>query len=91
VVQTRRQAVLIEYFRDTVFPRIRKMGYSAVRTNRWKYIHYWSLPGADELYDLATDPYELVNRISARDAPLQSMKRRLNGLLRETGDSRHVA
>lgn len=56
-----RQSVLIEYFSDTVFPRILNMGYQAVRTSRYKYIHYTKLPGADELYDLASDPYEMDN------------------------------
>ncbi len=38
-----RSSFLIEYFSDTVFPRIRNMGYGAVRTDRHKYIEY---PGA---------------------------------------------
>lgn len=86
----RRAAVLLEYFDDTVFPRIRNMGYSAIRTDRWKYIHYRTLPGADEVYDLKSDPYELVNRISDTRAPLGPLKRQLNRLLAETGDSRIV-
>jgi arylsulfatase A-like enzyme len=86
-----RDAVLIEYFDDTVFPRIRNMGYSAVRTRRWKYIHYRSLRGADEMYDLKSDPYELANRIGDPRAPLAELKRRLNGLLTETGDARQVS
>jgi N-acetylglucosamine-6-sulfatase len=56
-----REAVLIEYYSDTVFPRIRNMGYRAVRTDRYKYIRYLELPGMDELYDLEVDPYELDN------------------------------
>jgi len=32
------------------------MGYRAVRTERWKYIHYLELEGMDELYDLEVDP-----------------------------------
>jgi N-acetylglucosamine-6-sulfatase len=84
----RRHGVLIEYFDDTVFPRIRTMGYSAIRTDRWKYIHYRALTGADELYDLKSDPYELFNRISDRGAPLGRLKKQLNGLLHETGDPR---
>ena len=58
-----RGAVHIEYHSDRVFPRIRDMGYRAVRTMRWKYIHYLHLNGADELYDLTADPYELTNLI----------------------------
>jgi N-acetylglucosamine-6-sulfatase len=55
---------LIEYFTDTVFPRIQKMGYQAVRTQRWKLIHYTELPDMDELYDLEADPYEMQNVIA---------------------------
>jgi arylsulfatase A-like enzyme len=44
-----------------VFPRIRNMGYRAVRTDRYKYIDYLELTGVDELYDLKADPYELDN------------------------------
>lgn len=72
-----RDAVLIEYFSDTVFPHIRKMGYDAVRTKRWKYIQYRDQAGADELYDLEQDPFELENRIGDSRAPLAAMKARL--------------
>lgn len=54
-----RSSVLIEYYSDRVFPRIRDMGYQAVRTERYKYIRYLELPGMDELYDLEADPFEL--------------------------------
>ncbi|HQU43122.1 MAG TPA: DUF4976 domain-containing protein [Pirellulales bacterium] len=41
---------------------IRKMGYQAVRTDRWKHLHYTDLPpGMDELYDLEYGPYEVHN------------------------------
>jgi N-acetylglucosamine-6-sulfatase len=79
-----RDAVLIEYFSDTVFPRIRNLGYHAVRTDRWKYIHYRELGDADELYDLQNDPFELDNLIRDRKAELAQLKTRLRGLLRET-------
>ena len=39
------------------------MGYQAVRTERYKYIHYLELAGMDELYDLQADPFELNNII----------------------------
>ncbi|HEX9166313.1 MAG TPA: sulfatase/phosphatase domain-containing protein, partial [Gemmatimonadales bacterium] len=58
-----RNSVLVEYWTDTVFPRARNMGYRAVRTDRYKYIHYLELPGMDELYDLQADPFELDNLI----------------------------
>lgn len=79
-----RDAVLIEYFSDSVFPRIKNMGYRAVRTKRWKYIHYLDTPNADELYDLQKDPYELDNLISRPGTPLPELKARLNKLLAET-------
>lgn len=56
-----RDALLFEYYSDTVFPRIRKMGYQAVRTSRWKYIRYRELDHGEELYDLEKDPFELEN------------------------------
>jgi N-acetylglucosamine-6-sulfatase len=77
---TARDAFLIEYYSDTVFPRIRKMGYRAVRTNRWKYIRYLEIEGADELYDLARDPFELDNLAPAGGAPLEEMRQRMNAL-----------
>ncbi|HET8549410.1 MAG TPA: sulfatase-like hydrolase/transferase [Bryobacteraceae bacterium] len=72
-----RDDFLIEYFSDNVFARIRKMGYQAVRTRRWKYIHYRDIAGADELYDLVDDPYEMRNLIGAPGAPLAEMQVRL--------------
>ncbi|QDT41631.1 Choline-sulfatase [Gimesia alba] len=58
-----RQSFLVEYNSDTVFPRLVKMGYKAVRTPRWKYIQFNELEGMDELYDVQNDPYEFKNRI----------------------------
>jgi arylsulfatase A-like enzyme len=58
-----RDSFLVEYFSDKVFPRMDRMGYQAVRTDRWKLIHYTDLRGMDEVYDLQTDPYEMHNRI----------------------------
>lgn len=78
-----RDALLFEYFSDKVFPRIHNMGYKAVRTERWKYINYLNLKGADELYDLASDPYEL-NNVAATSPELAPMKARLAELLRST-------
>ena len=58
-----RSSILLEYYKDTVFPRILTMGYKAVRTERYKYIRYTELTGMDELYDLETDPFEMENLI----------------------------
>jgi N-acetylglucosamine-6-sulfatase len=60
-----RDSFLVEYYSDTVFPRILKMGYSAVRTTHAKYVEYRDLTGMNELYDLDADPYEERNLIAA--------------------------
>ncbi len=81
-----RDSFLIEYYSDSVFPRIVQMGYKAVRNERWKYIHYLELKGMDELYDLKTDPYEMKNLIHQPGAAkaLAEMKREMERLLKET-------
>jgi N-acetylglucosamine-6-sulfatase len=81
-----RTSFLIEYFSDTVFPRVRRMGYQAVRTDRWKYIHYTELDGMDELYDLDSDPFEIRNLVaepSAR-ANRRKLEEELRRLLNES-------
>ncbi|HKE43263.1 MAG TPA: sulfatase, partial [Steroidobacteraceae bacterium] len=81
-----RDSVLVEYFSDKVFPRVVNMGYQAVRTQRWKYIHYVDLEGMDELYDLRTDPFEMSNVIAAPQAQtsLEDLKAELQKLLRNS-------
>ena len=80
-----RHSVLIEYWSDTVFPRIRTMGYQAIRTERHKYIHYLELRGMDELYDLESDPFEMTNLIDSEQgrAVLPSLREELARLVRE--------
>ena len=86
-----RKSFLIEYYSDRVFPRIRQMGYKAVRNERWKYINYFELEGMDELYDLKADPYEMRNIIrQPRAAKIveemkREMERLLNGIRNHTG------
>jgi N-acetylglucosamine-6-sulfatase len=81
-----RTSFLVEYFTDTVFPRIRNMGYVAVRNERYKYINYRELQGMDELYDLDKDPYEEINLVDRSDAreTLQQMQAELRRLMEET-------
>ena len=79
-----RSSFLIEYFSDTVFPRIRNMGYAAVRTDRHKLIEYRELKGMDELYDLEADPFEEHNLFGRAEAAptlarMRSELRRLEG------------
>lgn len=80
-----RTSILIEYYTDTVFPRVLNMGYKAVRTERYKYIHYLDLTGMDELYDLSSDPYEMDNLIDEPGSRpvVRQMKTELLRLLKE--------
>jgi arylsulfatase A-like enzyme len=84
-----RSSFLVEYYSDTVFPRIHQMGYVAARTERYKYIQYRELEGMDELYDLEADPFEETNIIGRPDASgtLERMKSELRRLLEQTKSS----
>ena len=62
-----RSSILLEDDTDQVFPRMLTMEYQAVRTERNKDIHYLELSGADELYDLQADPFEM-DKLIATDA-----------------------
>jgi N-acetylglucosamine-6-sulfatase len=77
-----RTSFLIEYFSDTTMPRIARMGYQALRTERWKYIRYTELEGMDELYDLQKDPYEMRNSIREHAAMLPALRKELDALAR---------
>jgi len=78
-----RNSMLIEYFSDRTMQRMVNMGYQAVRTDRWKFIHYTELQGMDELYDLKSDPYEMRNVIGepAARKTLDSLKAELQRLI----------
>ena len=81
-----RSSFLIEYFSDRTMQRMLNMGYQAVRTERWKYIHYTELQGMDELYDLQSDPYEMRNltRETSARTTLDSLRAELQRLVRGT-------
>lgn len=83
-----RNSFLAEYFSDTVFPRMQSLGYKAVRTGGWKYIHYLEQTGMDELYDLTADPYEMRNVIGDPKAQsaLKELQAELARLRKATGD-----
>jgi arylsulfatase A-like enzyme len=80
-----RKSFLVEYWAEQAMPWLVGMTYKAVRTGRYKLIH-WVNRGRgaelDELYDLEGDPFELKNLArSARHArvraTLRSQMRRL--------------
>jgi N-acetylglucosamine-6-sulfatase len=85
-----RRSFLIEYTTDIVFPRIFKMGYDAVRDERYKFIRYRDLQGMNELYDLQRDPYELRNLIDLNSASdsRRLMETALDALLAAKGERR---
>jgi len=56
-----RQSFLCEYWSEGAWPWIVGMGYKAVRTERWKYIHWTHHQDMAEFYDLQSDPFETKN------------------------------
>lgn len=81
-----RDAFLYEFYEYPAVHCVRK--HRGVRTERWKLIHFWEQPDEYALYDLETDPHELVN-LAAR--PEQAgrvalLRRRLMELRTETAD-----
>ncbi len=59
-----RKSIMIEYWAEQAMPWLVAMTYKAVRTDRYKYIHWVNRGRAgelDELYDLERDPFELIN------------------------------
>jgi len=80
-----RKSVLVEYWAEQALPWLVGMSYKAVRTGRYKLIH-WVNRGRsgelDELYDLDLDPCELknLNRSRAHDAVRKRLRRELKRL-----------
>lgn len=59
-----RQSILIEFYTyENPFPWLLDMDYRAVRTSRYKYVHWMQHPDESELYDLVEDHYETQNLI----------------------------
>jgi arylsulfatase A-like enzyme len=78
-----RTSFLIEYFNESAFPWLVGMSYKAVRTDRYKLIHWIHKDGVDELYDLEQDPYEMVNVIGdpAHAETVKRLRRELRTLV----------
>ncbi len=57
-----RSEFFCEYFKEAAYPRT--PSWRAIRTERYKYVHYPELQGADEFYDLRKDPGEMKNIIA---------------------------
>jgi len=56
-----RKQLLYEYYWERNFPQTPTM--HALRTDQYKYIHYYGIWDTDELYDLQEDPLETTNLI----------------------------
>lgn len=75
-----RQAVLVEFYtNEQPFPHLMDMDYRAIRTRRYKHIHWMKYPDQDELYDLQSDPLERRNL--AADPTYTSIKASLQAEL----------
>jgi len=63
-----RDAVLIEFYTyENPMPWLVDMEYRAVRSERYKYIHWIQHPTENELYDLLRDPFEIDNVFSSAE------------------------
>jgi len=60
-----RKDLLYSYYWERNFPQTPTM--HAIRTDRFKYVHYYGIWDTDELYDLQEDPHELRNLINSED------------------------
>jgi N-acetylglucosamine-6-sulfatase len=77
-----RDAVLIEWYSaDSGMDWLSDMPYRAIRTDRYKFIHWIQHPAQAELYDLESDPMEMSNLWN--EPSYQSLGRQL---MRELGE-----
>jgi N-acetylglucosamine-6-sulfatase len=79
-----RKSLFVEYWAENAYPWLVNMTYKAVRTGRYKYIHWVNRARngeLDELYDLEKDPYELVN-VAKRPA-YRAVRDKMNRELRK--------
>jgi N-acetylglucosamine-6-sulfatase len=75
-----RDAVLVEFYsNERPFPHLTDVDYRAVRTERYKYVHWVKAPHDDELYDLQADPRERRN--IAREPAMQEVRKEMRTTL----------
>jgi arylsulfatase A-like enzyme len=85
--KTWRKDWLYEYYEYPGPHNVRKN--RGVRTDRYKFVHYYEAPEEFEMYDLQEDPGELHNLYGdPRHAALAGeLRRRIDELRQETGDN----
>ncbi len=75
-----RESVLVEFYTyEKPRPWLMDMDYRAVRTDRYKLIHWMQHPTERELYDLQEDPFELNNLIA--DPAMSDVVEKMDGEL----------
>lgn len=79
-----RESFLSEYFVEKYDAEV--PDWQSVTKGKWKYIHYTSMPGMDELYNMQTDPREEDNVIvdPSNAGIIAELKTELQKLLAET-------
>jgi N-acetylglucosamine-6-sulfatase len=79
-----RDKLLYEYYWERNFPQTPTI--HALRTDQYKYIHYFGLWDIDELYDLKNDPDETRNLVldPAQRQVVQRLNQQLFDVLKET-------
>lgn len=74
--ETWRKAFLMEYYSyENPMPWLIDTDYKALRTEQYKYIHWYKHENKNELYDLINDPFETKNLISEKN--MQGIKKEL--------------
>jgi N-acetylglucosamine-6-sulfatase len=79
-----RDEIFYEYYWERNFPQTPTV--HAVRTERYKYLHYHGIWDTDELYDLKNDPEEMVNLINEPQHKklIEELNKKLFNWLEET-------
>jgi N-acetylglucosamine-6-sulfatase len=82
-----RSSLLFEFWSETDLPG-QSCWWKAVRTDEWKYVHYYKEPFYDELYNLKEDPYEMTNLIKDNGHAwiVKRMETELNRLMAKYDD-----